>query len=115
MPTERRSERARYRPAPPGIQMLELGSAGMLDVQVLPNIGQSSVTARGSMLKIGLLMNPMKWSKLWLPLRNPREPRPEPPSKYAGASSTTGLQTARGTGTGGIKPVVSGGVSAANA
>src|SRR5262249_3011226 len=35
---------------------------------VLPNIGHSSVTARGSLLNDGLLRNPMKRSKLWLPL-----------------------------------------------
>src|SRR5262245_2606569 len=68
MPTDRRSERARYMPALPGIQRLALGKAGMEVVQLLVNTGHSSVTARGSILNDGLLMNPMKWSKLWLPL-----------------------------------------------
>src|SRR5579863_6995678 len=55
--------------------MLPSGNAGPLPLaQALPNIGQMMVSARGSIDWIGLLMKPMKFWKLRLPVRNPEPP-----------------------------------------
>src|SRR5262245_35448233 len=51
--------------------MSPLGSAGIVETQSLMNIGQISVTARGSMFCSGLLMKPMKRSNWCVPLRKP--------------------------------------------
>src|SRR6516165_9213080 len=95
MPRESLSDRATFRPAPPGIHMFALGSAAIVLVQVLPNIGHSSVTARGSMLNAGLLMNPMKRGKLWLPVRNPSTP----PSAWSQSNEVGASSGAVGLGT----------------